>query len=573
MDDTNGFGCRITRGIIATGARLKVADRFTFSRFTGCISRRDLLADGAPVELGGRNYDLLIALIEAGGEMVSKDELMSRVWPKRIVEENNLQAGISALRKALGADRNLIRTIPGRGYQFTGVIREWGTSDAQKPLTNLPAHSELISREDVLVKLCQLLSEQRLITLCGAGGIGKTRLAIEVGRRAGARFPDGVWLADLSPLSESALVPVAIAGALGLPLSGASAETISNAVAQKKLLLLLDNCEHLIDAVAKLAEQLEHRSSSIHILCTSREPLKVEPEWVYYIPSLDVPNEHAESFDEVVATGAAQLFMLRARQARPDFAVKMSQAATLGAICRRLDGMPLAIELAAARGAILGIEEVAVRLDDRFRLLAGGHRTALPRHQTLRATLDWSYELLREADREALCRLAVFAGAFSLEAATALLAQDSDATAVIARVTSLAEKSLLTVLNTDAGTQYHMLETTRSYALDKLEERCELEHYSRRHADHVLTILKRAAAEWETLPDGAWSTAYCGLIDDARIALNWAMTSSDDARLAADLAVAMVPVGAAASHVRVAQPGRALARISARRGRRTGLAA
>jgi predicted ATPase len=514
------------------------------------MSRREILADGVPVELGGRNYDLLIALVETGGKVVSKDELMNRVWPKRIVEENNLQAGISALRKALGADRDLIRTVAGRGYQFTGVIQERGAQgQAKKTPTNLPAQAELVSREDLLAQLGQLIFEQRLITLCGAGGIGKTRLAIEAARRAAFRFPDGVWLADLAPLSEPSLVPAAVAGALGLPLNGAPVEAIADAVAAKHLLLVLDNCEHVIDAAARLADLLERKSSSIHILCTSREPLKVEAEWIYYVPPLEVPPEQAESLDDVLPAGAAQLFVLRARQTRPEFAVTIGQAATLSAICRRLDGMPLAIELAAARAAILGIGEVAVRLDDRFRLLAGGHRTALSRHQTLRATLDWSYELLPEPDRRALCRLAVFASAFSLGAAAALLAEQEDsAPEVVGNVTSLVEKSLLSVLGAE-GTRYRMLETTRAYALEKLADRGEHERYSRRHAEYLRSVLKRAVEEWETLPEAAWSAAYCGLIDDARNALNWALTSSADPALAADLAVAMVPLWVQRSHM------------------------
>jgi predicted ATPase/DNA-binding winged helix-turn-helix (wHTH) protein len=530
-------------------SRSKLADSFAFSRFTVCLSRREFRVDGEPVELGGRNYDLLIALVEAGGEIVGKDELMSRVWSERVVDETNLHAGISVLRKALGADRDLIRTVAGRGYQFTGAVQESNApSQAPKALTNLPAHGELISREEPLAKLCQLLLEQRQVTLCGAGGIGKTRLAIEAGHRTVSRYRDGVWLVDLAPLSDPALVPAAVAAVLGLPLRTPSAEAIANAAAQKQLLLILDNCEHVIDAAALLTELLVHKCPSLHILCTSREPLKIEPEWVFYVPPLEVPHETAESLDEVLSTGAARLFTHRARRARPDFTLQASQAATLGAICRRLDGMPLAIELAAARGAILGIEAIASRLDNRFRLLTGAHRTALPRHQTLRATLDWSYDLLSEEDRQAFCRLGIFAGPFSLDAASALLADDRGAAAVISSVTSLAEKSLLSVLSTDGETRYRMLETTRSYAIERLMQRGELDIYSRRHAYHLRTALTRAAEDWELLSEAAWSAAHCSLIDDGRAALNWALTNSGDSALAADLAVAMVPLWVQRSH-------------------------
>jgi DNA-binding winged helix-turn-helix (wHTH) protein len=394
--------------------------RFTFGRFTVTLSRRELLADGKPVELSGRNYDILIALIQADGRIVTKNELLERVWPGRVVDESNLQNGISLLRKALGADRELIRTIAGQGYQFVGVVQE---SPEPKPRsTNIPVQcAELVSREELLAGLSALIFEKRLITLCGAGGIGKTRVAIEVASRLVSRFADGVWLVDLATLSDPALVPVAVASALGLPPSAALPEPIARAIEHKQLLLVLDNCEHLIDAAARMVELVEGAGASIHVLCTSREPLKLEAEWVYQVPPLDVPAEDSGSLDEVLAAGAAQLFVLRARRARPDFEMRPGQAVALGAICRCLDGIPLAIELAAARATVLGVDEAALRLDDRFKLLVGGNRTALPRHRTLEATLDWSYTLLSDSDQRAFCRLSMFAGSFSLDAASALL--------------------------------------------------------------------------------------------------------------------------------------------------------
>ena len=397
-----------------------------FGRFKVVRHRRELLADGRPVELGGRAFDTLMALIDARGTVLSKDELMGRVWPDRVVEENNLAAQISGLRKVFGADRRLIRTVAGRGYQFTGEIR--ATAAAVPPssrLTNLPeAVSELIGREAELEEVAALATEHRLVSLVGAGGIGKTRLGLEVARHLLPRFPDGVFVVELGPLSSPELVPATVASALGLThVAGtASPEGVAGAVGTKKLLLVIDNCEHVIEAAAGMAEALLRASPGVSLLATSREPLRVSGEYVYRVPPLDVPAEDNQDTEDVFRYGAVRLFVSRAHAAEPRYVAEGLVAAATAAICRRLDGIPLAIELAATRIAAFGVDGVAARLDDRFRLLTGGSRTALPRHQTMRATLDWSYELLSESERVVLRRLGVFVGAFTLDAASAVAA-------------------------------------------------------------------------------------------------------------------------------------------------------
>ena len=408
-----------------------------FGRFRVLPRRREFLIEGRPVELGGRAFDVLMALIEASGAVVGKDALMHRVWPDRIVEENNLQAQISALRRAFGAERDLIRTIAGRGYQFTGEIRTVSASanatavmpqptpGPSRPLTNLPEPvSELIGRDDELDEILDLSASHRLVTLAGAGGIGKTRLGLAVARRLLPQFADGIWLAEFSPLTGPGLVAATIAGAVGLELRGGEVSTqrIAQALAGRRMLLVMDTCEHVIAAGAAMAEAVLRAGSAVHIIATSREPLRVEGEWVYPVPPLAVPAENAADQDDPMHYGAVRLFVERARAAEPHFAPDSRGATMIAAICRRLDGIPLGIELAAARAAALGIGELAARLDDRFQVLTGGRRTALPRHQTLRATLDWSYELLAEPERVILRRLAVFAGAFGLEGAVAVAA-------------------------------------------------------------------------------------------------------------------------------------------------------
>src|ERR1700722_18749511 len=410
----------------------------SFGRFRVLPHRRELLVDGRPVRLGGRAFDVLMALIEARGAVISKKSLMARVWPDRIVEENNLQAQIVALRKALAAERDLIRTVSGRGYQFTGEIvvlpgivdKRAGTGivatkpGSAVPPTNLPGPvSELIGRDEEASEILNLVAAHRLVTLIGAGGIGKTRLAAGLGGRRVPHFADGVWLAELSSLTDAGLVPATVAAAVVLELGGgmASAERVAHALAGRPLLLVLDTCEHVIDVAAAFSEAVLRAGSAAQIIATSREPLTAEGEWIYPVPPLAVPPLAVPTLDvgtedDPQQYGAVRLFIDRARAVRHHLAPDHQAFRTIASICRRLDGIPLAIEMAAARVATLGVDEIAARLDDRFRLLTGGRRTAFRRHQTLQATIDWSYELLTERERVVLCRLAVFAGCFSLQA-------------------------------------------------------------------------------------------------------------------------------------------------------------
>jgi predicted ATPase/DNA-binding winged helix-turn-helix (wHTH) protein len=524
---------------------------FEFRRFRVVPHRRELLADGRPVELGDRAFDTLIALIDARGTVLSKDKLMSRVWPDRVVEENNLAAQISTLRKALGADRHLIRTVAGRGYQFTGeigVTTALATGPAPSRTTNLPeALSELIGREAELGEVTALATEHRLVSLVGAGGIGKTRLGLEVARHLLPRFPDGVFVAELGPLSSPELVSTAAASALGLTHGAgtASPQSVAAAVGTKKLLLVIDNCEHVIEAAAGMAETLLRASPGVSLLVTSREPLRVSGEYVYRVPPLGVPAEDTQDTEDVFRYGAVRLFASRARAAEPRYVADGRVAAATAAICRRLDGIPLAIELAATRIAAFGVDGVATRLDDRFRLLTGGSRTALLRHQTMRATLDWSYELLSESERVVLRRLGVFVGSFTLDAAGAVAATvDIPASEVADSVANLVGKSLV---STDVGgviVYYRLLETTRAYAREKLIESAEFDHFTRRHAEYYRDLFQRAEAESETRPTAEWLPAYRPHIDDLRAALDWAFSPSGDVGVGMALTAAAVPLWA-----------------------------
>jgi predicted ATPase/DNA-binding winged helix-turn-helix (wHTH) protein len=527
--------------------------RVEFGRYTIEPHRRELLADGRPVKLGGRAFDLLMALIEASGAVVKKDVLLDRVWPGRIVEENRLQNQISALRKAFGADHELIRTVAGRGYQFTGDIRARapgfvGQSVAERPHgafsppNNLPRQfSELIGRDTELGEITNLLAEHRLVTLTGIGGIGKTTLGLEIARQLQSEFADGVWIAELGPLSDPDLIPVTVATALGLEMAAGtrSAQRVADALGSRPLLLVLDNCEHVVEAAANMAEALLRASPSTRVVATSREALRVPGECIYRVLPLGVPAEGVKDPDEVLRHGAARLFVARARDADPHFSLDSRAAGAMAAICRRLDGMPLAIELAAARTASLGLEGLASRLDDRFRLLTGGRRTAFPRQQTLRATLDWSYELLRDPERAVLRRLAVFRGSFSLEAASTVVASAEIAGSDgINHVPDLVEKSLVVADAAGTTVNYRLLETTRAYAFDKLAQSGEFEQVARRHAEYHRDLFERAESEWETRPAAEWVVDYGRCIDDVRSSLDWAFSPNGDTSVGVALAAA-----------------------------------
>ena len=413
------------------------------------------------------------------------------------------------------------------------------------PPTNLPAPtSELIGRDAALAEVTELLGVHRLVTLIGAGGIGKTRLALEVAWQRLPGHPDGVWVAELAPLSDPGLVPATVAVALGLTLPGAeSAERVAAAVGARRLLVVLDNCEHVIEAAARIAEALLRADPHARVLTTSREPLRAPGEYVYRVLPLQVPAEAGQEHEDVLDAAAVKLFTARAQAMDRRFFLDDRTAPIVGAVCRRLDGIPLAIELAAARTAALGVAGLAARLDDRFRLLTGGHRTALPRHQTLRATLDWSYELLSAIERTVLHRLAVFAGGFTLEAASVIArGRDLDAAQVVDCVTNLAEKSLVVVERAGAVTRYRLLETMRAYALEKLTESGELDEVARRHAEYFRDLFERAEAERETRSTVEWLAVYGWLIYNVRSGLDWAFSAGGDAPLGVALTAAAVPL-------------------------------
>jgi predicted ATPase/DNA-binding winged helix-turn-helix (wHTH) protein len=521
------------------------------------LTRRELRVGGKPVAIGGRAFEIVEALVQSAGELVTKDELMSRVWRGAIVEENTLQVHISAVRKALGADRVLLKTNSGRGYRLLGswTAREagaspmWGEARAapttvQPAQGNVPAiAAELVGRSDAVKHVRDLLSAYRSVTLTGPGGIGKTALALEVAR-APSSFDGERWLIELASLPDPRLVSSAVASVLGLKMAGSeiSAELIARAIGDRKLLLLLDNCEHVVEMAAEVAESVLRLCPNATVLATSREVLRIAGEHVYRVLPLEVPPPDRDAPSDLLGHSAVQLFLARMAALATDPAADAASLSTIAAICRRLDGIPLAIEFAAARAATLGLSQVARLLDDRFRLLTGGRRTALPRHQTLRATLDWSHELLAETERVLFRRVAIFAGSFSLGAACDVAASpELRASDIIDGISSLAAKSLV-VAEVGGVARYRLLDTTRAYASEKLSGIGEREGIARRHAAYYRDLFEHAEAEWEVRSTAEWIDEYGWRIDNLRAALDWAFSTGGDATLGVELTAAAVPL-------------------------------
>ncbi len=506
-------------------------ERLVFGRFELRPAERLLLADGLPLSLGARAFDVLVALADRRERVVDKDELIQVAWPDTVVEENNLAVQISILRKLLAP--GAITTIPGRGYQFTARAQE-PLLDRQPGLKrgNVPAATlSLFGREADIKAISTAFSRSSLVTLCGAGGIGKTSVASVFAQRVSASFPGGVWIVELAATRDPSLVATLVAQTLGLALPGQSPalQELVRAVHSSELMLVLDNCEHLLDGVAPLARALARDAPGLRILVTSQEPLHVEGEQVYRLGSLSVPrdDELATALDH----GSVQLFIERVRALQSEFAPQAEDLGAIVHICRQLDGIALAIELAAARVPLLGLAGVHARLGERLRTLGGGVRAPMRRHQTLRAALDWSFKLLDPETQRVLRRLGVFQGGFSVDTALHVTAEtpEEDEVWLLEQLDILLDRSLLVVANRTPPLRYRMLETMREYALEQLLALNEIQEVRRRHAHAMGVALKQAVTARD-------SDRQLDEVANIRAALAYAVNAPGEGAVALSLA-------------------------------------
>ena len=523
----------------------------SFGPFRLLPSQRLVFEGDNPIRLGSRALDILIALVEHAGELVGKDDLVARVWPGTFVEEGNLKVHVAALRRALGGGNRYLVNVPGRGYSFVAPVAiAEGPRQAPpqavastKREHNLPGIlGRMIGRGDIVRTLTRRLPDQRLITLVGPGGVGKTTLAVAVADRQIEAYEHGVWLVDLSPVSDPRLVPTALAGVLGLEIrSGNPLPGLTAALRDKRMLLVLDNCEHVIDAAAGLAVAILRAAPDVHVLATSREPLRAEGERVYHLAPLSSPPAAVGlTAADALEFPAVQLFVERAAASLDGFELSDTDAPIIANICRKLDGIPLAIEFAAARVEAFGVHGLAAHLEERLRLLTSGRRAVAPRHQTMRAALDWSYRLLSAAEQKVLRRLAIFAGDFTLEAAGAVAADPAQPESeTIDQVGELVAKSLVSADVGDAEPRLRLLETTRAFALTKLAESGEIDAIGLRYAEYYRDLL-------ETIPgtskENDPTSLFAREIDNIRAALSRAFAVGGDPTVGMALAAASVPI-------------------------------
>jgi predicted ATPase/DNA-binding winged helix-turn-helix (wHTH) protein len=511
-----------------------------FNSFRFFPARRMLYEQDRLLRLGSRAIDILHVLLERAGETVTKDQLIARAWPDTVVEEGNLRVHVAALRKTLG-DRH-IENVVGRGYCFiTPVVREEGVAPPAAPghetaagyvsplsggltagsgsdtwLPDFSARSaitheaigfagarpgvplptaRMVGRERAVAALDAQLAVRRFVSIVGTGGMGKTTVALALAAQWHAATGQGVCFVDLAPLTQAHQVPLALAAALGMALDGGDAAdpgAVTTAIAaglrNQRLLLIFDSCEHLLESVSLLAELVLHGAAGVSVLATSREPLRAEGEWVHRLPALELPPEAGSlSLEEAMAYPSVQLFAERVLASAAGLTLGHGDVPLIAEICRRLDGIPLAIELAAARVELFGVRGLVARLDDACYLLKGGRRTAKVRHRTLEATLDWSYALLDEKERAMLRRLSLFRQSFSLEQALELGADlDADGGDQLEQgmeaLSNLVSKSLLATTAEGGVARYRMLDTTRSYAAAKLAESGEQDVFAARYA-------------------------------------------------------------------------------------------
>src|SRR5712672_3297158 len=525
-----------------------------FGPFELSSRERVLRRDGVMLPLGSRALDLLIYLADRPGEVIAKQELIDHVWSDVTVEEGSLRVHVAAIRKALGDGQfgnRYIANVKARGYSFVGTVVPLAGStesrnDKFRHQGRLPVRPlMMIGRETVVSEVSDKLRDERFVTLLGPGGIGKTTIALAVGRATAEEFGGNVYFADLESLTDPRNVAGAVATSLGLALKSKDPGLeLVDLVRSRKLLIILDSCEHVIEAVASLAEQLYRQTEEIHVLTTSRESLNVEGEHCYRVPPLDCPPDGSEqTANAVLRYSSVQLFVRRVAARAGSVVLTDEEAPFVAEMCRKLDGLPLAIELAAGQVAALGLKNTVARLGSRLELLRLSHRTAVPRHRTLKATLDWSYNLLSDGERIVLRRISPFVGHFTLEGARYVAGELGVGSGEICdAIAGLVEKSLIATRIDETQAQYRLLDTTRAYALEKLEEHAELDVISGRHAKYVAEFLESQREMMLALPRARRTAAYSDQLSNIRAALEWSFGPHGDDEIATRLAAASAQV-------------------------------
>jgi predicted ATPase/DNA-binding winged helix-turn-helix (wHTH) protein len=526
-----------------------------FGPFRLRAAERILEKDGITLKIGSRALDILVTLVERAPNVIIKRDLISRVWGNLVVDESSLRWHITSIRKTLGDDESgahYVTNVVGRGYCFAAPV----TWTAAAPTTresvvtpvsasSLPRRSlRMVGRDGAVRDLTRRLIEQRFVSIVGPGGIGKTTVALAVAHDVLPEFAGTVQFLDLAAIENPQLVGFALASQLGLSvISENPLPVILAFLRERRMLLVFDSCERVIETVATLAENIFRDAPQVHILATSRESLRAEGERVHHLPPLECPPADAVSLTatQALAFPAVQLFVEQVAASGYPFELNDQDAPTIAEVCRRLDGIALALELAACRVGVYGIQGIASLLESEFRLRWSGLRTALARHQTLNATLDWSHNLLSGTERLTLRRLAVFVGAFSLEAALDVVADDLDPAEVTETLAMLVDKSLV-ARDTTVTMRYRLLDTTRAYARQKLAESGEHATIARRHGEYFTYRLERFKASAALASSRAAVHFFVEHLGNVRTALEWSFSEHEDSAIGVRLTAAAAPL-------------------------------
>ena len=520
----------------------------SFGPFRVTPARRLVERNGEPLRLGSRAFDVLVYLLEHAGQVISHRDLLDAVWPGTYVEEGNLRFQMATLRKALGeGEASYIINVPGRGYCFTAPISRQDESrysananPGTGQLAAFPRAPRLVGRDKTVAHIADLVRENRIVSIVATGGMGKTAVAMAAANHLRRDFADEICIVELSQAHEPDGAGELLAAGLGLHQAGEhSLPAMLKFLRDRHMLIVLDGCEHIVGSSAILVERLIEQTAGVHVLVTSREALRIDREKVFVLEPLASPRPcQDQSAAVILAYPAVQLFVEKVRATGNSVAVER-EAKYIAETCARLDGLALAIEVVASQAAAIGLDKLPNLIEDGSFLAWPGRRTGAPRHQSLRAMLDWSYRLLSDSEKRALRRISVFSGQFDLEAASAMTRNELAGLEIASVLVGLASKSLLALIRTDQGTRYWLPGTIKAYARSKLSEANEEHAVRRRHAYYYVQSLQNLKLS-ELGQDQLKSIQ--GELEDMRAAILWAFSPAGDLSLAVSLAADTIPV-------------------------------